>query len=700
MKRALSLVFLFAFCALAHAQDESTAVEINGDQVQYSVTDTKVVATGNVVVKRAGVTLTCDRMEFDRSQNVGVAEGNVVLTREDGGRLTGDKMIYNFNTLKGDFVQAKIKSVPFYGAGEKISKDANNHIHLQNGYITTCDHDKPHFRFKSPTVDIYPGDKAVARNVTLVFGKVPVFWLPKYTQDLKQKKSMFTFQPGYDKDWGTFVLTQWRQYWNEKVNTVLHVDYRSKLGFGEGADINYRGTKFGNGFMKLYYTQERFKEDSKFPIDFNSSNDKPVVEKERFKAEWRHTWDVDERTRAVWQYYKLSDDQFLKDFFEREYDKDSNPPTYFLLTRGLSTAGTVSLRSDKRVNRFTSAVNRLPEINYLLPGRKLFDSGFYWKNSTTYSNLAKLEARPAVNRYETQRVDTDNEISYPFKVQILELRPFVGGQQTYYSKTLTPDNNNTVRGIFKTGVDVSTKFFRVYDVKTNLMHLDINRLRHVITPSIAYFYTHHPTLESSKLVQFDSKDNLALRHGMTFGLENKIQTKRAKKSEDLLRYLVTSDFYLKEDSHKGGFNNIITKTDLLPSRFVSFYADTYYDTIERHLNSANFDVYFTDPGNRWSFGFGKRYDRKVDDQITSQLNYRVNQKWYFEIYQRWDIDRGIDKETQYSIVRDLHEWEGKISFNHKDTDGDAIWMIFTLKEFPDMGINFGTGFNRVKAGAR
>jgi lipopolysaccharide assembly outer membrane protein LptD (OstA) len=212
--------------------------------------------------------------------------------------------------MKGDFVQAKITSKPFYGAGEKISKDANNHIHLQNGYITTCDHDKPHFRFKAPKVDIIPGDKAVARNMTLVLGKVPVFWLPKYTQDLKHKKPMFTITPGYDKDWGSFVLTGWRHYWNDQINTVLHLDYRSKRGFGEGADLNYNNTRFGSGFMKMYYTQERLKENTKFFYDYNNNNDEPAIEKERFKGEWRHTWDVDDNTRAVWQYYKLSDDHY------------------------------------------------------------------------------------------------------------------------------------------------------------------------------------------------------------------------------------------------------------------------------------------------------------------------------------------------------------------------------------------------------
>jgi lipopolysaccharide assembly outer membrane protein LptD (OstA) len=86
MKRFLPILFLLASCVCASAQEESSPVEVNGDQVQYSATDSKVVASGNVIVKRAGVTLYCDRLEFDRTQNVGVAEGNVVLVRGDGGR--------------------------------------------------------------------------------------------------------------------------------------------------------------------------------------------------------------------------------------------------------------------------------------------------------------------------------------------------------------------------------------------------------------------------------------------------------------------------------------------------------------------------------------------------------------------------------------------------------------------------------------
>lgn len=698
--RRLFLLFLtfLSFCPLGFCQEGASAVEINGDQMEYSITQSKVVALGNVVVKRADTTLMCDRIEFDRSQNIGVAEGHVVLLRGNS-RLTGDKLIYNFSTMKGDFVEAKITSDPFYGAGKQISKEGEKHIVLKDGYITTCDLDHPHFKLKAKKVDIYQNEKAVARNMTLVFGKIPVFFFPKYVQDLRHKKPIFTITPGYEKDWGSFALSKWRHYWNDNVHTILHLDYRSRLGFGEGVDLDYNTSRFGTGFMKAYYTQQRLS-DRKFFVDFSDNNDVPVVEKERFKGEWRHKWDIAPGTRAVWQYYKLSDADFLKDYFEREYDKDSNPSTYFLLTKGFARAGTLSFRSDTRVNQFVSAVNRLPEINYLLPANKILGSGFYGKSNLTYSNLAKLEPKPSAHRYETMRFDADNEISYPFKVKFIELRPFVGGQGTYYSKTLEKSDNNTTRGIFKTGADLSTKFFRVYDVKTNWLGLDINRLRHVVTPSVAYFYTHDPSIESSKLVNFDAIDTLVRSHGMTFGYENKLQTKRLGKSADILRFLVSSNFYLKEDTRKGGFNDVTTKADFKPNKWITLYSESEYDTIEEHLNFANYDVYINEPANKWSLSFGKRYDRQVDDQITSQLNYQVNRKWYLEVYQSWDIDKGRNKEQQYSFVRDLHEWQMKLAFNHKRNDGDAIWIIFTLKEFPDMAINFNTGFNRVKAGAR
>ena len=41
-----------------------------------------------------------------------------------------------------------------------------------------------------------------------------------------------------------------------------------------------------------------------------------------------------------------------------------------------------------------------------------------------------------------------------------------------------------------------------------------------------------------------------------------------------------------------------------------------------------------------------------------------------------------------------------INFNEKRKFGNEIWVVFTLKAFPDMMIDFGTSFNKRKAGSQ
>src|SRR6185436_9685597 len=126
---------------------------------------------------------------------------------------------------------------------------------------------------------------------------------------------------------------------------------------------------------------------------------------------------------------------------------------------------------------------------------------------------------PSEINLATKRLDTQNEISYPTKLGFVEFRPFVGGQNTYYSRTINRDDYNTVRGQFKTGADLSTKFFRVYDVEGKVLGMEVHRLRHIITPSIGYLYSHNATVATEKLDQFDSIDTLALSHSIGFSLE-------------------------------------------------------------------------------------------------------------------------------------------------------------------------------------
>ena len=437
----LSFFLLFSSHALyAQFEFESNGkgngtVELNGDVVEYSVDQSKVTAKGNVVIIYQGATLTCDQVEFYRNTQIAHAQGNVRLSSSTA-QIYGDRLTFNFGTMSGEFQKAKIMSYPYYGYGKTIKRIDEKHVVMTDGWMSTSDYDKPEYRLTSKKIDIYPGDKLVARNVRVLVGNLPVMYWPRLTRDITGREPLVQYTPGYDSYFSPFLLSKWRYRLSERVAGYVNLDYRDNLGFAWGIDTKYETKNFGKGIIRTYYTGEHNKQGLVDNVSPHTI--------QRFRGEWRHKWKIDEKTDAIWQYYKVSDRNFLRQYFEKEYDQDFSPDTFFLLTR-LLPKGILSLRVDSRVNRFESGVEKLPELRYDLSNEKLGDTNFYFKNQTTFSNLAKEDANPNNTRLKTMRLDIDNELSYVKKLGIIEFKPFVGGRHTYYSRTINPDRYNTIR---------------------------------------------------------------------------------------------------------------------------------------------------------------------------------------------------------------------------------------------------------------
>ena len=664
-------IFGLLIATSALAQGES--VELNGDTVEYSANGNTVIARGNVEIKYETTTLIADEVEFDRDTQIAYAKGDVTLITPTG-EISGDKITFNFETMQGQFNNARIMSHPYYGFARKVKRVSDDHLILEDGYITTSDYDKPEYRVTSKKIDVYPGDKLVARNVKLKAGQVPLFYSPWYKHNLQDEEPRFVVIPGYEGDWGGFVLGTFNHRFNDQVKMAVHADYRDRLGIGGGIDLAYENADYGKGLIRTYYTGE---EDENFT---------PSINRDRYKVEWRHKWDLDEKTTALWQYYKLSDSEFLKDYFEREYEDDTAPNSFITLTRALPK-GVLSLRADVRVNRFENKVERLPELRYTLNSQEIFDSGFYIKNTTTYSNLYEKTASTSDSQFKTHRFDSDSELSYPTKIGFLEFKPFIGGRSQFYTEGLNDEDDNSFRGIFRTGASLSTKFYKIYNVDHDLFGEEVSKMRHIVSPSIDYLFQDDPTFGNEKINQFDSLDSQTNAHLVTLSLENKLQIKRGEETVELVRAVVSTPFEFKQNPGTGGFDVISTDIDLKPADWLSIYFDSKYDPHDRELDTANFDMFIN--GRKWRFGLGRRYNRLADDQITAEFNYRINSKWLFKAYERFDIESGRLKDQSYLLRRDLHSWEMDMIFSDSRADGQQILMAFRLKAFPEIGFDFG-----------
>ena len=309
--------FLFLFCAVVFlsgrvfAEDikgsNAEPVELNGDSIEYKAEEGKFVATGNVYLKQNNAVLFCDRLEFYRDKKEGHAEGNVVLD-SDKGKIWADKAFYNFETKKGEFTNARLMADPIYGKARSIVKVRENYYVVNDGYVTTSDYDDPEYRMKARTIDIYPGDKAVAHSTVMYFGTVPVMYFPKYTQDLSGNRPHFSVIPGYKREFGAFLLTTYRANLNDRVEMSYHLDARELKGLAWGVDAKYNADPFGKGLVRTYYMNERTTDASRAW----EKNKTPDAEHQRYRIEWRHLWEIDPATIFIGQYYKQTDAAFLQ----------------------------------------------------------------------------------------------------------------------------------------------------------------------------------------------------------------------------------------------------------------------------------------------------------------------------------------------------------------------------------------------------
>jgi LPS-assembly protein len=703
----------FGICHYSYAQEKlGESIIVNGDTVEYSMDNKEVSAIGNVSVIYKGSKLTCDKLTVNTETKEGVAEGNARL-EDQKGVIEGKKITYNFETKTGTMIDSEFRANPYFGRAQTVEKVSENEIVTKNSYATTCSLDDPHYRLKSKQINLFPGDKIQTRGTSLFVKDAPMAYLPWYSHSLKDPFMHVRVMPGKNKDWGAHMLTAWRYNLTENLDGRIYLDYRDRLGVAEGFGANYNTNYLGRGDFKFYYTQEK---DKKIKEDMPS-------EFQRYFARLRHRWDIDGQTTLTSEVYKISDEKrkiydpqaaFLKDYFYREYEKDSQPLTYALLHHFFRYSS-FDLLIQKRTNHWFDQIEKLPELKYSLPSLKIGETPLYFENSSSLANLDKKASISPVTPGEEDvtRFDTTNKLSLPTKASIFWLSPFVSSRQTVYDKGADGDSL-PVRTMFSSGVDVSTKFYRIFDVKSAFFGMDINGLRHIITPSIGYAYNHEPTIVSSKLRQIDTVDSITRGNSATLELTNKLQTKRGGQSVDLVDLKVNSSYLLKPktgDKLGSNLSDILCELKILPYSWLRIESDAIYersgnrsDANYNKFSNANYDINLDFAEGR-SFGIGQRYQRKGGNEIIYSFNWRLNPKWGFSFYHRIEnghdplLQRGL-KEQEYVISRDLHCWAVDLSLNSKKNEGNSIWVVFRLKAFPETEFGFNQSYNKPKSGSQ
>lgn len=755
------LLALLLFCLSSDARaEEKEPVVVRADQVEYVDAARKVVATGHVVASYRDAKLTCDRATIYMDTKDAYLEGAVRLAQL-GSLLKGDEIVYNFETRKGTVVTAEGEMGEWRTRGDRAEKiAADSYVH-RSGYLTSCDFEEPHSRLRAREVRVYLGDRVVLKHAVMTVGSVPLFYLPSYTHPLDDKRARVTIIPGKDKQWGAFVLTSWRLYFHENLQGHFHADYRERLDLATGVDLNYRLPVGGEGLFREYYTHERALQREHAWSKFSKPDaDRPTKERERHRFQLRHIWEPDDRTRATLEYNRASDATVIRDFFKREFgDNTAIPASYFQIIHSSTWYGLTFL-INKRVNRFETVTQQLPSITLnlrpmeipWLPAfgptrgargtgvlhRILADGGWFYRSSYRYefSNVAN-----AINGTEAalRTFDTTQELYYPFTLlRVLNLRPFGTFRQSSFSRGLK-EMAPQFRQAGAAGLDLNTRFFRMFGLETDALGLDIHRLRHVVSPGLQYLYQAKPTLSANRLLR---SDGLAKSNTVTPSIEQKLQTKRGagagQRIADLARFTTSMPYDLEGPSGRGGeWKNVGLDLEILPYRWLQVESDATIDphigkfaTINADLVARPAGVAILQPGRRisevmdvetgeikdlpWAVGLGWRYQRNTSAQLTFETAFNMTEKWRLGLYQVLAVKRFAQEvsptttrtvkkiynvpEYEYRLQRDLHEWTAELVYSVHRGQGEMVLLIFRLKAAPQTPFDFSRSYHRPKAG--
>ena len=707
------LIFSFLISPLSGFCDENEKIEpvdIQGDQIDYLHEEGKIKASGNVRMKYKGVVLVCDEAVYDSKTNIANVRGNVKIEREEG-TIYGDDISYNFNTNTVEMVDMKIEAPPVYGSAENIKKEGDEKFSLEHGQITTCDLEKPHYRLVARHITVYPGDRVIARNVVFKVGNVPIFFFPYFNLSLKDQSFPLQIVPGKDGDWGYYVLTRWRYSTaSHKHRGSIISDWYEKRGWGRGIHHKSETTNLGETLFKGYYIDDKLysleKRDDlfdKYPERRNLAA--KYLDDDRYRIQFAHSWQPMKNLSIKSEVHRWSDQNIIKDFFEREFDIEPHPLSYNLVDYSFPNSS-LSLFTQKRMNPFFTETEYLPQLEYDFYRQELGDSDFYLESDTKVGRVTYRvsdsgddpEGTPDFGRDgRAFRFHSHNVLSYSRSVKWLYFNPYVGYYTTFYSDNIFGEKDEWNIAP-EAGINLSTKLFKSYDTDFLIFGEEIDKIRHIITPTIGYEYIHAPTISKDHLYPFDDIEDLEREEKVTFTFENKWQARNENRTWDFVYFRPSVEYQLNKPGKGSYFDKIKADVEFYPKRGLSLNGDVEYDVVDRAWKEANVDLSFGNiKEDNYSVSFGHRYLRGDSSQSTFDFRYQLTPKLQFRNYLRYEYKTGKFQEQQYALRQDLHCWWLDLGLDIDKDTNYTFWVKFTLKAFPDARVGFDHTYDGAKS---
>jgi len=483
---------------------------------------------GNSDIKYKNIDLKADfiRVKMDSSlifakgriDSVGTKKGEPEFSESES-KYTSKELNYNLKTKKGYIRQAVTEQGEGYIISDRTKKTANEALCIAGGKYTTCDnHDHPDFYLSLTKGKVKPGSYIVAGPAYLVIEDVPLpIAVPFGFFPFTDKYSSGILMPNFtDELTRGFGLTNGGYYFaiNDYIDMEFRGDIYTKGTWALAATSTYRKRYKYSGSFNISYREDVTGE--KEMSDYNKATNLSI--------RWSHT--QDQKANPYFNFsssVNFSTSGYNRSNINSYYNSDLNSQNTKASSISFSQRfpeSPFSLSGSMLINQRTkdSTISMtLPNLNVsmsrIYPFKRKDAVGkerWYEKISMSYSGTIANSIDTKENKLLTSSFIRDwrNGMRHSIPIgatfnilKYINVSPSINYNERWYMQSYNQswDDTNkrvktdTVSGFnrvydFNMGVSASTKLYGFYIPIRALFGDKVDRIRHVLTPSIGFSY--------------------------------------------------------------------------------------------------------------------------------------------------------------------------------------------------------------------
>ncbi|HUG88833.1 MAG TPA: putative LPS assembly protein LptD, partial [Actinomycetota bacterium] len=501
-----------------NAQADQGGTSLQADRILFRSREGVVEAFREASVSRGPSKLTADSLFYDRESGAVATFGASVLT-EGQSETRGVDLMYDLERRSGRLGGGTTVYEPWILQGTEMSKIGESTYLVEHGNFTTCDLPEPHYRFASSQIKMRQRDVIVASPVVLYFSDVPVFFLPWYVEPVTRGRHSGFLRPqiglntiifgsgqernvqdlGYYYVFGDYADARVSADWYSESRTVLRFDARYALRFEFDGDLHAEQVwnRIDNSTSRLI----RFAHDhtispaTRASVNVNWSNSRSFLRRNSFDPE---------------------------EILQRAFRSSASYSTRFdwgSLVAGADADFRLDVqRTDYRLPDLRISINQRPLWGSRPgPGPGMGDpSGRSWYQNLQYSASASMVGRlsraavdsagipvtsiptdslgrpldlPTETVVNEQQGRAQFTLSGPLELfGIIKTNPSMSYSAQVDHDQLTDDAATTGNGQLNAGLNLSTRFFRIFNDPPG----PLRGLRHTVAPSVGFSYSPKP----------------------------------------------------------------------------------------------------------------------------------------------------------------------------------------------------------------